>query len=66
VADVRERRYREEGLPEGSTYLMALGGDMTVDATRAGTIARFINHSCGCARGRCFCAALGFFVRRAV
>jgi SET domain-containing protein len=45
VADVRERRYQAAG--KDSTYLMALSGDETCDATMAGTAARFINHSCG-------------------
>jgi histone-lysine N-methyltransferase SETD1 len=45
VADIRERRYQAAGLD--STYLMALSKSEVCDATMAGTVARFINHSCG-------------------
>lgn len=42
VADVRERHGRADGI-----YFFALAqGGMVVDATHAGGIARFINHSC--------------------
>ena len=44
VADERERRYEESGI--GSCYLFRLGADLIVDATRVGTLSRFINHSC--------------------
>jgi len=44
VADKREVRYSEEGV--GSDYMFRLGRDKILDATRAGSIARYINHSC--------------------
>ena len=44
VADERERRYAMLGM--GSSYLFRLGENMVVDATSAGAIARFMNHSC--------------------
>jgi SET domain-containing protein len=43
VADVREARYSAAGV---GTYFFALGNGQTLDATRRGSIARFINHSC--------------------
>jgi histone-lysine N-methyltransferase SETD1 len=44
VADRREAKYEEEGV--GSCYLFRLDGQDIVDATRAGGMARFINHCC--------------------
>lgn len=44
VADIRERRYEEEGM--GSCYLFRLDEQWIIDATRAGGVARFMNHSC--------------------
>ena len=35
-----------EGMGIGSCYLFRLGQDAIVDATRTGTLSRFINHSC--------------------
>jgi [histone H3]-lysine4 N-trimethyltransferase SETD1 len=44
VADVREKTYVRQGM--GDSYLFRLTADLVVDATRKGSIARFINHSC--------------------
>jgi histone-lysine N-methyltransferase SETD1 len=44
VADERERRYTKLGM--GSSYLFRIDELNIVDATRAGAIARFMNHSC--------------------
>ena len=43
VADLRERQYEEE---IGSCYLFRLDRTEIVDATKRGSMARFINHSC--------------------
>lgn len=44
VADLRERKYNEEGI--GSSYLFRVDLETIIDATRVGNLARFINHSC--------------------
>ncbi|EGD81897.1 hypothetical protein PTSG_11893 [Salpingoeca rosetta] len=44
VAEDRERRYARIGI--GSSYLFRIDEDYVIDATRMGSIARFINHSC--------------------
>ena len=44
VSDLRERLYDEQQV--GSCYLFRLGSDEIVDATKIGSMARFINHSC--------------------
>jgi len=44
VADLRERKYNEEGI--GSSYLFRVDLETIIDATRYGNLARFINHSC--------------------
>ena len=44
VADLRERLYEEQQV--GSCYLFRLDKEEIVDATRRGSMARFINHSC--------------------
>merc|ERR1712224_653628 len=44
VADAREKRYEDTGI--GSCYLFRLSDDAIVDATRTGTLSRFINHCC--------------------
>lgn len=45
VSDLREMRYRAEGLH--STYFFRLDGSFVIDATRKGNVARYVNHSCG-------------------
>jgi SET domain-containing protein len=45
VSDLREMRYRAEGLH--STYFFRLDGSLVIDATRKGNVARYVNHSCG-------------------
>ena len=45
VGDKRERYY-DECLGVGSCYLFRLDTDNIVDATRRGSVARFINHCC--------------------
>ncbi|KAM3611138.1 uncharacterized protein V6R79_013970 [Siganus canaliculatus] len=44
IADMRERRYEDEGI--GSSYLFRVDQDTIIDATKCGNLARFINHSC--------------------
>lgn len=44
VSNLRERAYELSGL--GSFYLFGVDTDYVIDATRVGTIARYINHSC--------------------
>lgn len=44
VADLREKVYDQEG--HGSCYLFRLDRHEIVDATRKGSLARFINHCC--------------------
>ncbi|GJP37269.1 hypothetical protein CLOM_g21700, partial [Closterium sp. NIES-68] len=45
VADLRERRCYDSLVGAG-TYMFRIDGNRVVDATRAGTIAHLINHSC--------------------
>ena len=49
VADMREKRYVQEGI--GSSYLFRVDHDTIIDATKCGNLARFINH-CGRVRGQ--------------
>lgn len=44
VADCREQRYEQQGI--GSSYLFRVDAENIIDATKAGNLARFINHSC--------------------
>ncbi|BFZ57815.1 histone methyltransferase set1 [Savitreella phatthalungensis] len=44
VADHREKGYERQGI--GSSYLFRVDEDTVIDATKAGNVARFINHSC--------------------
>ncbi|GAB5368126.1 hypothetical protein AAMO2058_001291500 [Amorphochlora amoebiformis] len=44
VADLREKRYEDEGL--GSCYMFRVDENYIVDSTRRGNVSRFINHSC--------------------
>lgn len=44
IADMREKRYEEEGI--GSSYMFRVDHDTIIDATKCGNFARFINHSC--------------------
>lgn len=44
VAEEREKQYERCGI--GSSYLFRIDDDTVVDATRKGSIARFINHCC--------------------
>ena len=44
VADEREKKYEKMGI--GSSYLFRLDADLVIDATKGGSNARFINHSC--------------------
>lgn len=44
VAEERERRYEQCGI--GSSYLFRIDEDTVIDATRKGSLARFINHCC--------------------
>ena len=43
VADLREKEYQSEGIPD---YLFRVDDDTIIDATKMGSIARFLNHSC--------------------
>ena len=44
VADLREKQYEAIGI--GSSYLFRVDHENIIDATKCGTLARFINHSC--------------------
>jgi SET domain-containing protein len=44
VAEERERKYERCGI--GSSYLFRVDDDTVIDATKKGSIARFINHCC--------------------
>jgi hypothetical protein len=44
VADHREKLYEASGI--GSSYLFRIDDDTIIDATKIGSIARLINHSC--------------------
>jgi len=44
VADLREKKYEADGI--GSSYLFRVDTETIIDATKAGNLSRFINHSC--------------------
>ena len=44
VSDVVEKRYEASGMD--STYFWRIDEGWVLDATHAGSVARFINHSC--------------------
>jgi len=44
LADHREKLYEASGI--GSSYLFRVDTDLIIDATKKGSIARYINHSC--------------------
>jgi hypothetical protein len=44
VADHREKCYNAQGI--GSSYMFRIDQDTIVDATKCGSLSRFINHSC--------------------
>ncbi|KAI8579590.1 hypothetical protein K450DRAFT_174815, partial [Umbelopsis ramanniana AG] len=44
VADHREKAYERCGI--GSSYLFRVDDDTVIDATKKGSVARFINHCC--------------------
>ncbi|KAI8376247.1 uncharacterized protein BYT42DRAFT_573933 [Radiomyces spectabilis] len=44
VAEEREKKYERCGI--GSSYLFRVDDDIVIDATKKGSIARFINHCC--------------------
>ena len=44
VADKREKEYEQQGL--GDCYMFRIDKDVIVDATRFGSKARYLNHSC--------------------
>jgi len=41
---IREKRYEAAGI--GSSYLFRMDLDYVIDATKKGSLARFINHCC--------------------
>ncbi|EME27810.1 histone-lysine N-methyltransferase isoform 2 [Galdieria sulphuraria] len=44
ISDEREKRYFRQGI--GDSYMFRLDEDQIIDATRKGSVARFVNHSC--------------------
>ncbi|KAK2196360.1 bifunctional SET domain superfamily/SET domain/Post-SET domain/FY-rich [Babesia duncani] len=46
IGDMREEYYSKEQGGDGSCYMFRLDEQLIVDATRRGTMSRFINHSC--------------------
>lgn len=46
VGDLREEVYSKEQGGDGSCYMFRLDEELIVDATRKGSMSRFINHSC--------------------
>ncbi|CAA6663792.1 unnamed protein product [Spirodela intermedia] len=49
-AEQRSQLYESKGLRDA--YIISLNGNESIDATRKGSLARFINHSCPTARRR--------------
>ncbi len=41
-----DRRYDDEAMSRHHTFLFKIDENTTIDATRTGSVARFINHSC--------------------
>lgn len=46
IGDEREETYAKEQGGDGSCYMFRLDEELIVDATRKGSMSRFINHSC--------------------
>ena len=51
VAEEREKKYEKCGI--GSSYLFRIDDDTVIDATKKGSIARFINHCCSVSLALC-------------
>lgn len=67
-ADLREAGHRRAGRED---YQFRLGGELVIDATQAGGMARYINHSCApnCASAQVSVDGrlhLGIFAARAI
>jgi COMPASS (Complex proteins associated with Set1p) component N len=54
VADHREKAYERCGI--GSSYLFRVDDDTVIDATKKGSVARFINHCCSVSSQICLMA----------
>eukprot|EP00871_Galdieria_phlegrea_P001464 jgi/Galph1/2318/GphlegSOOS_G1010.1 len=44
ISDEREKKYIRQGM--GDSYMFRLDEEQVIDATRKGSVARFVNHSC--------------------
>ena len=53
IADVRERAMGPAERADTGCYMFALDADHIVDSSKAGNIARFINHSCRLIQSPC-------------
>lgn len=56
VADHREKAYERCGI--GSSYLFRVDDDTVIDATKKGSVARFINHCCSVCSSFTICCAI--------